>query len=170
LVHQEFIAAAIEDILDRGKMPDWAPLIAAIEADPYGEVAERTLRLCDRSLYGPPVFRRVIAAARIPRPCPLHRKIWSKFTPKKRFIGYARFSTVGQTFDSQLEQLGRRDAARRDRYQVTGRTVPRYDIGLCRGRLRHPGRCGEAGAPPHLGAHRAPPGRRQARASRAGHK
>jgi hypothetical protein len=38
LVHQEFTAAAIEDILDRGKMPDWEPLIAAIEADPYCEV------------------------------------------------------------------------------------------------------------------------------------
>jgi hypothetical protein len=67
LVHQEFTLAAIEDILDRGKMPDWEPLIAAIEADPYGEVAERTLRLCERPLYRAPVFRRVIAAARMPR-------------------------------------------------------------------------------------------------------
>jgi hypothetical protein len=72
LVHQQFTAAAIEDILDRGKMPDWEPLIAAIEADPYGEVAKTTLELCERSreqpLYGAPVFRRVIAAARQPKP------------------------------------------------------------------------------------------------------
>ena len=64
LVHQEFTAAAIEDIRDRGRMPDWEPLIAAIEADPHGEIAETTLKLCERSLYAAPVFRRVIAAAR----------------------------------------------------------------------------------------------------------
>jgi hypothetical protein len=68
LVHQEFTAAAIEDILDRGRMPDWAPLIEAIKADPFGEVAEKTRALCERPLYAAPVFRRVIAAARKPQP------------------------------------------------------------------------------------------------------
>lgn len=65
LAHDRFTTAAIEDILARGRMPDWEPLIGAIEADPYGEVAEKTLRLCNRPLYGAPVFRRVIAAARL---------------------------------------------------------------------------------------------------------
>jgi hypothetical protein len=64
LVHEEFTAAAIEYILDRGRMPDWEPLMAAVEVDPYGEVAERSLKLCERPLYAAPVFRRVIAAAR----------------------------------------------------------------------------------------------------------
>ena len=64
LVHQEFTAAAIEDILARGRMPDWAPLIAAIRSDPHGEVADKTNALCELPLYGAPVFRRVIAAAR----------------------------------------------------------------------------------------------------------
>ena len=63
-VHHEFTAAAIEDILARGRMPDWGPLMAAIEADPYGGVAETTRALCERTLYGGPVFRRMIAAAR----------------------------------------------------------------------------------------------------------
>jgi hypothetical protein len=49
-------------------MPDWEPLIAAIQANPHGEVAERTLKLCERPFYGAPVFRRVIAAARQPVP------------------------------------------------------------------------------------------------------
>ena len=68
LVHQELTAAAIEDILDRGGMPDWEPLIAAIEADPHGKIAEITLKLCEQSLYAAPVFRRVIAAARKAHP------------------------------------------------------------------------------------------------------
>jgi hypothetical protein len=68
LAHQEFTAAAIEYILDRGRMPDWVPLIAAIRADPNGGVAECTLELCERPLYGAAVFRRVIAAARSRRP------------------------------------------------------------------------------------------------------
>jgi hypothetical protein len=67
LVHQEFTVAGIEDILDRGRMPDWEPLIAAIEADPHSQIAETTLRLCERPLYAAPIFRRVIAAARKPR-------------------------------------------------------------------------------------------------------
>jgi hypothetical protein len=68
LRHQKLTAAAIEDILDRGRMTDWEPLIAAIEADPHGEVAETTLKLCERPSYAASVFRRVIAKAREPRP------------------------------------------------------------------------------------------------------
>jgi hypothetical protein len=64
LTHQGLTAAAIEDILARGRMPDWMPLIAAIKADPYGKVSETTLALCERPLYAAPVFRRVIANAR----------------------------------------------------------------------------------------------------------
>ena len=64
LTHEAFTTAAIEDVLARGRMTDWVPLITAIQADPYGEVAEKTVALSGRDLYGAPVFRRVIAAAR----------------------------------------------------------------------------------------------------------
>jgi len=64
LTHESFTSAAIEDILTRGKMSDWVPLIDAIQADPLGEVAEKTRNLCERPLYAAPVFRRVLAAAR----------------------------------------------------------------------------------------------------------
>jgi hypothetical protein len=64
LTHEAFTLAAIEDILARGRMPDWVPLIAAIRADPFGEVAEKTRLLSERQLYGASVFQRVIAAAR----------------------------------------------------------------------------------------------------------
>jgi hypothetical protein len=64
LTHEEFTVAAIEDILARGRMPDWVPLILAIREDPFGEIAEKTHRLCEQPLYGAPVFRRVLAMAR----------------------------------------------------------------------------------------------------------
>ena len=64
LTHEAFTLAAIEDILARGRMRDWGPLIAAIQDDPYGEIAEKTRTLCERPLYGAPVFRRMIEAAR----------------------------------------------------------------------------------------------------------
>jgi len=64
LTHENFTIAAIEDILARGRMPDWVPLVLAIQADPFGEVAAKTEALCEGPLYAAPVFRRVIAQAR----------------------------------------------------------------------------------------------------------
>ena len=66
LNHTEFTLAVIEDILARGRMPDWVPLVTAIRADPNGETAAKTLLSCERPLYAAPVFHRVIAAARNP--------------------------------------------------------------------------------------------------------
>ena len=68
LVHEELTPAAIEDILDRGRMTDWEPLITAIEDNPHGGIAETTRKLCERPLFAAPVFRRVIEKARMPRP------------------------------------------------------------------------------------------------------
>ncbi len=48
LAHETFTLSAIEDIPARGRLPDWELLIAIIQADPYGEVAEKTRLLCDR--------------------------------------------------------------------------------------------------------------------------
>jgi hypothetical protein len=64
LKHEEFTFAAIEDILARGQLPDWEPLISAIQAEPWGEVAQKTLLISQRPLYGSPVFQRVLTAAR----------------------------------------------------------------------------------------------------------
>ena len=64
LNRDRFTIAGFEDILARGRMPDWVKLILAIQADPFGEVAEKTLALCNRPVYAAPVFRRVVADAR----------------------------------------------------------------------------------------------------------
>ncbi|MFW6083769.1 MAG: helix-turn-helix domain-containing protein [Gemmatimonadota bacterium] len=45
--------AALEALLDRGDLDDWAPLARAIADDPWGETAETVLRLCDaHPMYG----------------------------------------------------------------------------------------------------------------------
>jgi DNA-binding Xre family transcriptional regulator len=41
--------AALDDLLDRGDLGDWQPLVAAIAADPLGDLADRVLALCDAS-------------------------------------------------------------------------------------------------------------------------
>jgi hypothetical protein len=46
LNHEGFTLAAIEDILYRGAVPDWAPLVREITANPFGDVADKTLRIC----------------------------------------------------------------------------------------------------------------------------
>lgn len=45
--------AALDDLLNSGDLQDWAPLAAAIGADPYGELADRVLALCTaHEMYG----------------------------------------------------------------------------------------------------------------------
>ncbi len=45
--------AALDDLLDRGDLGDWAPLARAVRADPHGAVADRVLRLVDaHPMYG----------------------------------------------------------------------------------------------------------------------
>jgi hypothetical protein len=45
--------AALDDLLDRGDLDDWAPLLEEIRRDPHGPVADRVLRLGrDHPLYG----------------------------------------------------------------------------------------------------------------------
>ena len=45
--------AALDDLLDRGDLADWAPLAAEIAGDPNGRLAEAVLSLCrDHPMYG----------------------------------------------------------------------------------------------------------------------
>jgi DNA invertase Pin-like site-specific DNA recombinase len=50
--------------------------------------------------------------------------------PEKRLIGYARVSTYGQTFDSQLEQLRASGCSSRNSYRekVTGARPDRREL------------------------------------------
>lgn len=38
--------AALDDLLDRGDLDDWAPLAKAVAADPDGELASKVLAIC----------------------------------------------------------------------------------------------------------------------------
>ena len=63
-------------------------------------------------------------------------KLWSKLT-RKRLIGYAHVSTVGQTFDSQLEQLRAAGCSNRSIYRekVTGARADRRELNRMLGKL-----------------------------------
>lgn len=51
-VHQ-LQPAAVDDLLDRGTLDDWAPLVQAIAADPWGRLADTVLQLCSaHPMYG----------------------------------------------------------------------------------------------------------------------
>lgn len=60
-------AAALDDLLDRGDLDDWAPLAAAVAADPYGAVAEAVDRICHaHPMYGTaPLWRAYLERCRI---------------------------------------------------------------------------------------------------------
>src|SRR5271169_667242 len=57
--------------------------------------------------------------------------------PEKRLIGYARVSTVGQTLDSQLEQLRKAGCSSRNIYRekVTGARADRRELNRMLGKL-----------------------------------
>jgi hypothetical protein len=45
--------AAIDDLLDRGDLEDWAPLARVVAKEPWGSLADTILRLCDaHPMYG----------------------------------------------------------------------------------------------------------------------
>jgi len=46
-------SAALDDLLDRGDLDDWTPILREIRRDPGGELAERVLKLAeDHPMYG----------------------------------------------------------------------------------------------------------------------
>lgn len=45
--------AALDALLERGDLESWQPLLRTIAADPWGEIAETVVRLCDANpMYG----------------------------------------------------------------------------------------------------------------------
>lgn len=57
--------AAIDDLLDRGDLEAWAPLLRAVGRDPWGSIAETILRLCDaHPMYGTSALWRTWIARR----------------------------------------------------------------------------------------------------------
>lgn len=56
----ELGAAALDDLLDRGDLTDWAPLARAVAADPHGPLADKVLHLCAaHPMYGTSVLWRL---------------------------------------------------------------------------------------------------------------
>jgi len=67
LNHHGFTLAAIDNIIERGLIPDWEPLMRAIASDPFGEIARKTLSVCEnhRVYGGTSVFEEFVAKSRL---------------------------------------------------------------------------------------------------------
>jgi len=53
LVHEDFTLSAIDDILDRGTLADWAPLLRESRSDPNGPLAARVAQvIAHHEMYG----------------------------------------------------------------------------------------------------------------------
>jgi DNA-binding XRE family transcriptional regulator len=65
-------AAALDDLLDRGNLEDWQPLLVEIRRDPHGALAERVLQLvADHPMYGTsPLWRSWVEEQRAAAPAP----------------------------------------------------------------------------------------------------
>jgi hypothetical protein len=81
LTHEACATAAIEDVFGHGGATGWSHLIIANQAEPCGNVTEKTPALCERRAYGARVFRRVLARAR--QVCPLVDLPWKPSVPQR---------------------------------------------------------------------------------------
>lgn len=63
---EEWGLAALDDLLDRGDLADWRPLLLAVGRDPWGPLADRVLHLCRaHRMYGTSaVWPRYVTARR----------------------------------------------------------------------------------------------------------
>jgi hypothetical protein len=125
--------------------------VSTAAQDETGQVRQLKAAGCEK------VFREKITGTTADRP--QLRALMKKLTPGDVVITPAVDRLSRDTTD--LLVIARDMQRAGGRYPVTGRTVPRYHIRLCRDHLRHPWRCGEARTPPHSRTHRARPCRRQ---------
>lgn len=75
LTHEGFTLAAIDDILDRGGLQDWAPLLREVRRDPNGPVAHRVAQVIEHHrMYGTTgAWSRFLHNQRdVTRPLPAH--------------------------------------------------------------------------------------------------
>jgi hypothetical protein len=108
LAPDELPLDALDDLLDRGDLEQWAPIAVAIRRDPFGPLADRVLRLCDaHEMYGTSaLWRRFIARLR-----ETFRPDAAELSSLRRARGLsqrdvARHMGIGQSDVSKLERRG----------------------------------------------------------------
>ena len=102
--------AALDDLLDRGDLGDWQALAKAIASDPFGDLAERVLRLCDANpRYGTsPLWRAWIARRRALAEAPRGPEVSLSDLRRRRGVRQAVLAArIGMT-QSDLSKAERR--------------------------------------------------------------
>ena len=102
--------AALDDLLERGDLADWAPLAAAVARDPFGALATTVERLCDaHPMYGTsPLWRAFLDRCRARVEGGLRTK--TDLTGLRRAVGVTQVALAAQLGISQsdLSKLERR--------------------------------------------------------------
>ena len=113
----ELPAAALHDLLERGDLSDWRPVLAAIADDPHGEITGRVARLVDvYPMYGTsPLLRAWIERCRNRNPpiAPGERRP-SSLSAVRRKLGKTQEEVAGAMGISQSDysKLERRSDVR----------------------------------------------------------
>lgn len=107
----ELPLAALYDLLERGDLDDWRPLLRAIQAAPVGELANRVSRLVDiYPMYGTsPLFRSWIERCRHRAEAAAPRAVGTTLASVRRGLGktqaeVARRMGISQSDYSKLER------------------------------------------------------------------
>jgi hypothetical protein len=108
---QELSSAAVLDILDRGDLKDWRPIAVAIAEQPFGELAERVLKLVDAAeMYGTSaLWRAWIHRCRVRAEGPIRPVV--DLATLRRELGLTQVELAARRGMSQsdLSKLERRD-------------------------------------------------------------
>jgi DNA-binding XRE family transcriptional regulator len=142
--------AALDDLVERGDLADWAPLAAAVARDPFGELAATVEQLCDaHPMYGTsPLWRAFIDRARARVEGPHRRRL--NLAAFRRAAGVTQATLAARLGMSQsdLSKLERRADLRLS-------TLRSYVAGLG-GQLALLADLAGVSAELEIGAHRSP--------------
>jgi DNA-binding XRE family transcriptional regulator len=106
--------AALDDLLDRGDLADWAPLARAVAADPFGHLAESVMRLCDaHPMYGTStLWKSWIATLRQPEATAGEEKVGLAGLRRSRGLSQAQLGRRLGITQSDVSKLERRPDVR----------------------------------------------------------
>ncbi len=117
--------AALDNLLDRGDLADWAPLARAVAAEPFGELAESVIQICDaHPMYGTStLWKSWIATLRQPAAPPDEETVGLAGLRRSRGLSQAQLGRRLGITQSDVSKLERRPDVRLSTLQAAVRAL-----------------------------------------------